>query len=381
MVRKISPVRAIRRALKYGDELFKGRSVVVGQIVSRVAAGENVSVVGERKIGKTSVLNHVAGELMKSGHLVAELDCLRVHPRMNRILVERLSKLIAAGAGKQEEAEKSEAEGDDSDLFVAFEGLLENTCDNLPEESRLVLVMDEVEELVKFKGFLGFLKALSQDLDPLVLAFASYDALSEVAREEAPNFFTIFKEVRLTGIESVAEVQRLLEIRARRDLPQAQRVGQGAEEGGTATFGVGAVEQLRRTTGFNPFYVQEMYSQVLGILREEERTVVEREDCERAEEVLLRDQFIRSHLRDRWEWSGEEVGTILSVLADDKLAEKSREHIQEFLRNAKVVLKGVGDLLDRAVQVGLIVQHGDRYIFSSGIVESWVRENKKFTAP
>jgi hypothetical protein len=270
---------------------------------------------------------------------------------------------------------------DEAELLWDFERLIDKTCAGLTHGTRLVLVMDEVEELAAFSGIFGFLKSISQSFDGLVLVFASYEALSQIATQGPPSFFTMFKEIRLGGMESDAEVLKLLQIRAQRELRDLSGGGEGkeAEEaaagGASLALGEGVLERLRRVTGFNPFYLQEVYSYVLAVLREEERSEMQERDCEEAEEALHRDIFMRTHLRGLWDRMEDSVRRVLWSIAGAHEAERTRKGIEEFLIEAKIDPEAIASALDRALQLGLIIHEGAHYSFSSGIVERWCREN------
>lgn len=188
---------------------FYGRQAELQAIVGRVGAisALSISIVGERRIGKSSLLWQVkqqAADLFHTGHryVVVYLDLSSAAGSSNRLLMRTLRReLERAGLPAWNAAD----DGDLAALSDALEDLEAQAAD-----ARLVLLLDEFESIndhpAEFDGLLYALRAERQ-LGRLALVTASRTPLADLCaqgRIVASPFFNIFTQVTLGPLDEAA---------------------------------------------------------------------------------------------------------------------------------------------------------------------------------
>jgi hypothetical protein len=185
---------------------FYGRQAELRAIAGRVGAvsAQSISIVGERRIGKSSLLWQVKNQaetLFRTGHRyeVLFLDLSGAAGRSNRMLMRTLRReLNRVGLPVWEKR-------DDGDLAVLSYALEE--LDATAQDVRLVLCLDEFEYVndrpAEFDGLLEELRAEAQ-LGRLALVTASCTPLADLCaqgRIEVSPFFNIFTQVELGPLD------------------------------------------------------------------------------------------------------------------------------------------------------------------------------------
>jgi len=202
---------------------FYGRKREIRQITDRLlsSAFESTSVVGERRIGKTSLLKYLANPriaeelgLSPDEYVVVYVDfqgCVNITPvrfwsrilrRMARRLADDELVSMSKEIGSREEIDQFDLE----DLFFEIEDL----------GLKLVLLMDEFEYVTRNENFgLDFfagLRALAIHF-PLSLITATREPLVELCHSasiQGSPFFNIFASVILRPLKT-EEIHALLE--------------------------------------------------------------------------------------------------------------------------------------------------------------------------
>jgi hypothetical protein len=188
---------------------FYGRGSELQAIIGRVGeiSAQSISIVGERRIGKSSLLWQVKNQaetLFHTGHryVVIYLDLSSAVGSSNRLLMRTLRReLTRAGLPAWKEC-------DDGDL-VALNYALEE-LEVAPPDTRLVLCLDEFEYIsdhpAEFDGLLGELRADAQ-LGRLALVTASCVPLADLCarrRIQPSPFFNIFTHVALGPLDDTS---------------------------------------------------------------------------------------------------------------------------------------------------------------------------------
>jgi len=190
---------------------FFGRQQETSQILSLLGNGQSIALVGQRRMGKTSLLFHLAApevfaqhDLSSAQHLFIYLDCGALagldQPALHRLLLEEISEvLVERGANPGPPALPDEA---NSLTYRAFERALREVT---RQGWKLILLLDEFERLSRNPhldpDFFSGLRALTARY-PIAYVTASRQPLLELTYADASAlsspFFNIFASLRLS---------------------------------------------------------------------------------------------------------------------------------------------------------------------------------------
>jgi DNA-binding response OmpR family regulator len=203
-------------------DYFFGREHETAQALSLLGNGQSISLVGQRRIGKSSFLFHLADPhiftpygLDPARHLFVYLDCGSLGslppPELYRVLLEEIGDALA-------EAGNSASLNLETDpayplTYRAFEQALRHLT---RQGWRLILLLDEFERLSRNPhldpAFFSGLRALTARY-PIAYATASKQPLLELTYADASTlsspFFNIFASIRL-GLFAEDEARHLL---------------------------------------------------------------------------------------------------------------------------------------------------------------------------
>jgi hypothetical protein len=211
---------------------FRGRSDHVSQSLSLLRNGQNVALVGQRRIGKTSLLFHIADPVVfeahglhRGEHLVIYLDATELATvsadQILGLLLDELARALPA-AGQPPELIRPPPEGLPYRAFR--EAILQVTGAGL----KPIYLLDEFESLADNPHlgprFFSGLRALSSQFD-LSFVTASRESLLRLTYANAETlsspFFNTFANLHL-GLFSESEARGLVETLASQaglDLP------------------------------------------------------------------------------------------------------------------------------------------------------------------
>jgi hypothetical protein len=201
---------------------FFGREHETGQMLSLLGNGQSIALVGQRRIGKTSLLFHLADPeifteygLSPTEHLFVYIDCGGLagldQPALYRLLLEEISDTLA---GRGSSPSKLELLDDITPLtYRAFERALRGLTQ---PGWQVILILDEFERLSRNPhldpDFFSGLRALTARY-PLAYVTASKQPLLELTYADASAlsspFFNIFASIRL-GLFAEDEARTLL---------------------------------------------------------------------------------------------------------------------------------------------------------------------------
>jgi len=220
LYKAISPF-IVGRPLRASEPMF-GRKAALRFIAGKLAKFSSINIVGERRMGKTSLINHLMGH--QDEYLIPQPDqpplvlaCLdlqagvssegRFHGMALRALLDHLPASLGAEAGSfQEWRERLHARPEAG--YDEFEGVLRRLRDPIGVCVRPVLIVDEFERLLDpsaqegfpFPGFFNGLRALLT-AELLAMVVFSRRSLSDYFRDPArsigltspfPTYFTPF---------------------------------------------------------------------------------------------------------------------------------------------------------------------------------------------
>ncbi len=233
--------------------LFCGRRRELEDLYSAVITHQCRAIVGERKMGKSSLLTAVAQPAMMrrfgldpSRYVLLYLDMEGMSSATRDDfwfeLVDRLSAALPAGRLRQSAEQLLD---EDTVRFMAVRRLLRRVRD---ENLNLVLMLDEFEGLAGNENFepdfYGELRSLAGEMG-VVYMTASKRSLYELTYQHSSTlsspFFNIFSEMPL-GLMPEAEAHALLQ--------QLSKLGEGS------AFGEQEIEKALALAGPHPFFCQ-----------------------------------------------------------------------------------------------------------------------------
>lgn len=231
---------------------FFGRQATLEPVRSLLANGQSVSVVGQRRIGKTSLLFHLssgplsATDLPTGNSLFVYLDCGGLSglspAEIQRVLLEETADTLA-----RQGANVTALLPLDAERLVTYR-FFERSLRSLTRQGwQLIFLLDEFERLALSPqldpDFFSGLRALTARY-PVAFVTASKRPLLELTFANASTlsspFFNIFANVRL-GLFSEAESRQLLETLV-------------AQAG--LTFAPATVDFLLELGGLHPLFLQ-----------------------------------------------------------------------------------------------------------------------------
>lgn len=271
--RKFNPYIAGRPILD--EELFYGREPLVQRILQTVH-NNSLLLHGERRIGKTSLLHQVQRRL-------EALDDPEYvfHPVYIDLQGTPEEKFFATLADQTFEAlqpvvgetGREPALARDAyshhDLVRELHGLLKRLKERSPKQIKLVLLIDEVDELNEYDPRVSqslrslFMKRFAENLAAVV---AGVRIRKEWEKEGSP-WYNFFEEIEVDAI-SPEEAQRLVLEPVR----------------GMFRFEPGTAERIVAMSGGKPFQIQRRCLALVQRLHEEGRRTVTRADVEALEE-------------------------------------------------------------------------------------------------
>jgi serine/threonine-protein kinase len=195
---------------------FIGRKAMVSKIYARIGAGrpQSVSIVGDLKIGKTSLLSYLACEDVKREMLSSPDDYIFLFipcKKDNSLTLGSLTALIYRMSKKY-----AENSGNDSMQieYNYFKKLVENLH---RQDKKIILFFDDFNLITLNPAFplefFSFLRSLANNYN-LAYITTSYEDLQKLCVskdiEESP-FFNIFTNMSLRGFES-SEIDSLIQL-------------------------------------------------------------------------------------------------------------------------------------------------------------------------
>ena len=346
---------------------FIGRRQVVDQIYSRLRNPEfeSSSLVGERRMGKTSLFNYVShpdvvgqSGLDPATYLFVYLDLQMVEPhttptRMYQHALRRIGNRIDDADIKAQLTQVSGYDTIDTyDLSDVFDVIDQKGI-------HIALLMDEFENIAGNANFAPEfyygLRSLAIHHN-LALVTSSQNDLVELSRSDAVRsspFFNIFATINLQPF-AAADVQALL---------------QSYLDGSEISFSESEVRYLWRVSGGNPFLLQ------MAAFKLFDTYVQGHQESHRL--PMMHTDFgyeARPHLQVYWEYTNDDEKIVLAMLAlletqkDRQATTWSIPQLEEWYRRASNVAPSL-------TRRGLIRKVQDGYrLFSSTFVDVVLEE-------
>src|SRR5262249_31860606 len=305
----------IRVAIKDISQFF-GRAREVSRIFSRLGASrpQSISVVGDRRIGKSSLLYYISNPEIRfrfldepSSYVFAFID-LQLKRRLTPSeLFRELFSLIAREIG-----DRSLVDLDST--YDSVRGLLERFW---REERKLVVLFDEFDTITTNRAFdlefYSFLRSIANNYDVAFVTSSARD-LQELCRSQFiadSPFFNIFTNVFLR--------------------PFTQQEPTELISGPSAAAGLeleGYARRIIEIAGHFPYFIQIACSAYFEHLWENERKL-QREEVEAAFLDEAKGQF-----RFMWDHMGDAYRRCIRKFVESGRIEKEEEHIYQDLKRS-----------------------------------------------
>ena len=231
----------LNRVMVPHPELFFGRQTLVRRIFSRINADrpQSVSLVGERRIGKSSLLNYLSFAEIRLKNLLQPESFIFIHLDFQQLQATRPSEIISYLFKELEQVLGPRIE---LNVSADYEGLKLLAESLLASNLKLIILADEFEAVTKNPelkpDFYAFLRSLANNY-PLAFITASARNLKDMcASHEISDspFFNIFATLQV-GLFTREEAFALIsEPSARAGVPLAPLATQILTEGGRYPF-------------------------------------------------------------------------------------------------------------------------------------------------
>jgi len=256
----------------FDEELFYGREPLIQRILQTVH-NNSLLLHGERRIGKTSLLHQLQRRLAALDDPEYEFHPVYVdlqgtpEERFFATLADQIfESLPVEGSGR--EPALARAAYSHHDLVRELHGLLRQLKERSPKQVKLVLLIDEVDELNDYDPRVSqnlrslFMKRFAENLAAVV---AGVRIRKEWEKETSP-WYNFFEEIQVDAI-SPEEAARLVEEPVR----------------GMFRFAAGAAERIVTLSGGKPFQIQRRCLALVQRLHEEGRRTITLADVEALE--------------------------------------------------------------------------------------------------
>ena len=302
---------------------FYGRRREVAKIFARIGASrpQSVAIVGERRIGKSSLLNYLCHPEIRSAHLedpdaytFVLIDLQEQREIGISAFFENLFRGIEHALGRQR------PEGLPADYEGARRALL-----RLQEEGRkIILLFDEFDAITRNPNFpeefFAFLRAVANKYDVAYVTTSGQDLqqLCHAERIADSPFFNIFSNLFLTRFERDEALALIREPSAAAGIPLAAHVDD--------IVGLG---------GLFPFFLQMACAAFFEHLAEGIDLDVDRVRASFQEEAEPHFTYILEHL-------DEDQRSVLADLADGRAVPPSQSYLLPKLRRDGYLLEESG---------------------------------------
>ena len=363
--------------LRPGNPTFFGREDIfkfIRQRLPTLAQKMVLVLIGERRTGKTSILQQLTSRLNNPRYIPIYVDCqgLGIDPGLGNFFLS-LAEVLADGL---ERAGVSTRRLTPEELGESPKRVFERQF--LPEirkqigERVLLLTIDEFEELgerVEHKQLppeiFSYLRHLIQHEEQLAFIFAGTHKVEELVGNYWSVLFNI-AEYRKVGFLSREETIRLIT-----EPVQSCRM----------VYDQLAVEEIMRLTACHPYFTQLLCAILVSRCNEVQHSYVTIQDVRDAVLALL--ETGHAHLTFLWQASGPEARSALAALAEllDQLDQVSGVAIADRLGTYQVRLDPgqIMKAMEQSAARGIVCEiPGDPvcYDFTAQLYSRWIRHYK-----
>ncbi|KAF0205891.1 MAG: serine/threonine protein kinase bacterial, partial [bacterium] len=288
---------------------FYGRRKEIARIFSRISASrpQSVSIVGERRIGKSSLLNYIYAPEIRAQQLDVGTNYIFVFMDLQQKRYSSIESFFADLLSKLSEATNEPITSTQTD----FDAARRFFADLQRRRQKLIVLFDEFDAITTNKvfslDFFSFLRSAANNYDVAYITSSARElqVLCHTDQIADSPFFNIFTNIYLRPF-TLEEATVLL-------------------KEPSSTAGIALEPSL---AGYFPFFLQMACSTYFDHILENGNFI----DVKRIEESFLDEAGV--HFRYIWEHIGEaEREVIHSFIAGQPLP-KAKEHVFEELRRA-----------------------------------------------
>jgi len=358
---------------------FYDRPSVIAQINTSLTNGQSVSIVGERRAGKSSLWIYLEENLDNQQFIPIKIDAQLIIPKSDHVFLKFLiistAEKVRRVLSLPDSLPLSIKAADATTSYEAFLNDLEIIEERLKQaanysQHRIIWLIDEIEVLRAYKdtNLFTFLRPLALDNDRFRMVVFGCDVLYElVSASEWPAFFSAFKLVSLNGLQSHIAKQMVVDA--------------------MATFG-GALDDdkykfILNWTGCKPYFIKHFCSILVDALNLRATDYqIDSTVLSDTINVFLNAKDINDHFNYIWKKHATvNQQIILSVLAQDPKI-KTSQNLFESMQDHKLIqgdnlaLQHIKDDLTRLEQQGFLFQRNGEITFSSGCLPEWIKIHK-----
>ncbi len=351
------------------EEMFFGRKRELEHIFEAVTNGSKIDVllIGQRRAGKTTMLNHLSRKLHQRCSVVSfdsQTTQFKEPCQLTRFIIDHLPIEL-------DEMTRQELM-DENDLFYLNDLLNEMLSHRL---GRVVLLIDEGELLWQFGGdpILLLFRGMLQNNPSLACVMAGTEKLLEMRNPDNrfSPFFNAFLPTRIGALEE-KDARELL------------------TEPISADYFDDSLETVIALTGGNPYLLQSYGYNIVTILNAKREYRVTPDDVERATARILRHE--QHHIGKLWDQLDAPERDVVTTLAQNggrtSLATVRRELETENEYPPRIVHNALASLIDREILAkhrspttiasggfAEVAQDADRMeiVFKIGFMERWLQ--------
>lgn len=353
---------------------FYEREELFVNIYNSLRAGDSVSLVGERKAGKTSFLNYLLAHLPANEFIPVFIDTQKVAPKTDKMFLGRLMRDAARAITKafdlDEPLQTNTLSVEPELAYLTFEVDLELLRNILDYKVRLVWLIDEIEILREYKHteLYSFLRSYAQSDPDFRFVVAGYDVLYTLSNQsDWSPFFNAFNHIRLEGLNPIV----------------AKQLVDDALETMGATLEESLYRPLIQWTGQKPYYLKWILSNTAEALNLRQTTLhIDQSIVQAAQTLFLQTYELKQHFAHLWQsHTTARQQTLLSLIATqpgpynhltilDDLRQK------QLIQGNKQASRHLIEDLTRLEQLGFLYERIGEYTFTSECLKLWIKENK-----
>lgn len=322
---------------------FYGHKQDLEQLQRSIREGQHVLLIGDRRIGKTSLLMQLRQRLVSpcfGVYINLEAAFVQEEAILNEILRRVVSTLVDASLISAK-TWKNYSLTYASDFYNAFESILREAKEILPD-IRIVLILDEAEVIVyKDEQVATVLRATLQGNDEVVVVLAGTNRL--LRHTQVGHTSPLLNIFRTLNLEPLSEEETDLLI-----TETAKQVGMELTPY--------ALARIYELSGGMPMESQMIGHEVLRLVQDKGETKIDIQDVDDVIPGLL--QSIPHIFKYKWEELSKKEKSVLRLVARKK---PIRQENQNTLNNLK--------------KSHLIVEVNGEYTFKEKLFEKWLRYN------
>jgi len=324
------------------DEVFYGRNKELDELYRRIQRQENVMLIGERRMGKTSLLFRLNQRLeLPFVSVFVDLQSFpgQAEGLLNGVIRQIVEALLKEGLLSPERWEKFSLTYA-RDFVKALESMIDEAKEKL-KDIKIVLILDEAERLLKLGSQVGgVLRATLARSQDIVAVIAGTSQLIKLPEDNLGSpLLNIFTRMTLRPL-SKEDIETLIR-------EPAKQVG--------VSYEPAALERSYELSGGIPFYAQAIGYQLIELANQESKNRISAKDVNKVvpeifERLSVAFQYNLQQLDDT-------ERAILSMMSRGKPLKDA--HKQD-----------IRDLETRQ----LIVEENGNYRFVSVLFEEWFKQ-------